>query len=503
MAESEVELKLAIAEQDIWRLQRLPLLNAATRKKFPGSNLRNIYYDTPDLRLKAQGIALRLREKHGKWLQTIKMQGRVTAGLHQRPEWETETAANTFDFNLVPDHEVRELLSDPSIHTQLRPVFVTEFKRFDRLLELADGSQCTFSLDRGSIAAADKTSPIREIELELISGNPAALFTFARALLEHIPVRLEQDSKAARGFALLSNAVLTPTKATPIGLNKRMTVTQGFIEIASACLDQLTANEAGVALGHDQEFVHQMRVATRRLRTAVKLFEAHIKSEQLAAIDTELKWLGSELGATRDYDVFLSETLPPICAAYPNHAELTQLRIDTEALQQRALTASRATIQSTRYQQLLMAAGAELLNLSRSPDVKATTKQSESMLDFAQAKLSKLHRRIKQHAKHLVSLGAEERHGVRILGKRLRYAGEFFTSLFPSKHAKPYLRHLANLQTVLGALNDGATATTILSQLHNPAGSALVQAWLLGAQQAYLAQLEQSSKNFLEQQTFW
>ncbi|MEO6025144.1 MAG: CHAD domain-containing protein [Burkholderiales bacterium] len=503
MSEREVELKLAIAEQDIWRLQRLPLLSAATRKKFPGSTLKSIYYDTPDLRLKAHGIALRLRENHGKWLQTIKTEGRITAGLHERPEWETETAANTFDFNLVPDHEVRKLLSDSSIHTQLRPVFLTEFKRFDRLLELADGTQCTFSLDRGSISAADKTSPIREIELELISGNPAALFSFARALLEHIPVRLEQDSKAARGFALVSNAVLRPTKATPIALNKRMTVTQGFIEIASACLDQLTANEAGVELGQDPEFVHQMRVATRRLRTAVRLFDQHIGSEQLAAIDTELKWLGSQLGVTRDYDVFLSETLPPICATYPNHTELAQLRIDMEALRQQAQTASCAAIQSRRYQQLLMATGAELVNLSQSPNANATTKHTESILDFAQVKLGKQHQRIKQCAKHLVSLGAEQRHGVRILGKRLRYAGEFYTSLFPAKHAKPYLHHLANLQSVLGALNDGATAMTILSQMHKPAGSALAQAWVQGAQQAYLAQLDPISESFFEQRTFW
>ena len=96
---SEIELKLAIAEKDVWRLLRLPLLVTVTQKKPPSQRLINTYYDTADYRLRELGIAIRLRQVGGKWLQTIKTEGRVIAGLHERPEWETPTTVNTFDFS--------------------------------------------------------------------------------------------------------------------------------------------------------------------------------------------------------------------------------------------------------------------------------------------------------------------------------------------------------------------------------------------------------------------
>ena len=103
---NEVELKLLIAERDIWRLLRLPMVNAVTLKKFPSQLLRNTYYDTADHRLRDRGIAVRLRQAGSKWLQTVKTEGRVIAGLHERPEWEHETTENTLDFSRLPDAEL-------------------------------------------------------------------------------------------------------------------------------------------------------------------------------------------------------------------------------------------------------------------------------------------------------------------------------------------------------------------------------------------------------------
>ena len=111
-----------------------------------------------------------------------------------------------------------------------------------------------------------------------------------------------------------------------------------------------------------------------------------------------------------------------------------------------------------------------------------------------------------RRAQHLLELSPEERHRVRIIGKRLRYAAEFFSSLFPAKRSKPYIQELANLQGILGVLNDAATTRTILSQVLDENGNealAIMQAWVLGEGHGHLAHLPQAHNRFLRQPTFW
>ena len=321
---NEIELKLKIAERDVWRLLRLPLLNSVTLKKFSSQRLINTYYDTADYRLRDHGIAVRLRQVGGKWLQTIKTEGRVIAGLHERPEWESETPANTLDFSELEDEKLKSLLEKILAGAALQPAFTTDFTRLSRVLQLGDGTQCEFSLDRGKIVSSGNETPISELELEIIVGEPAALFDFVRALLQHVPLALALQSKAVRGFALGASAM--PVKAKQPALDKHMSAQQGFVAIATTCMQHLAANEAGCAAGEDSEYLHQLRVAIRRLRTAIRLFTDHLDAAKMLPIVEELRWLGGQLGTTRDLDVFLEETLPPVIAAWPNHAGLARLR---------------------------------------------------------------------------------------------------------------------------------------------------------------------------------
>ena len=112
----------------------------------------------------------------------MKTEGKITGGLHERPEWESETAEDTFDFAAIPDPAVREFFADEKIRETLRPVFVTEFTRTSSLLEFAGGDVVELSLDQGEICAEEKRLPISEVELELKAGNPARLFDLALQL---------------------------------------------------------------------------------------------------------------------------------------------------------------------------------------------------------------------------------------------------------------------------------------------------------------------------------
>ena len=501
---NEIELKLKIAERDVWRLLRLPLLNSVTLKKFSSQRLINTYYDTADYRLRDHGIAVRLRQVGGKWLQTIKTEGRVIAGLHERPEWESETPANTLDFSELEDEKLKSLLEKILDGAALQPAFTTDFTRLSRVLQLGDGTQCEFSLDRGKIVAGSNATPISELELEIIVGEPAALFDFVRALLQHVPVALAHESKAARGFALGASA--KPVKTKQPALDKHMTAQQGFVAIATTCMQHLTANEAGCAAGEDSEYLHQLRVAIRRLRTAIRLFTDHLDAAKMTPIVEELRWLGGQLGTTRDLDVFLEETLPPVIATWPNHAGLARIREGIALRRNAANAASCAALRSARYQRLLLDIGAWLVAMSRQTADSTDGNRTIRLVEFARAALTRHRKQLIRRAEHLLELSPEERHRVRISGKRLRYAAEFFSPLFAAKRSKPYIQELANLQNILGVLNDAATTKTILSQVadeNNSEALAIMQAWVLGVAQGHLAHLPQAHSRFLRQQTFW
>ena len=200
----EIELKLLINPQHIPRLWRHPLLAAHTREKLSTQQLLSIYYDTPDLVLHRNKIAVRLRRVGKRWIQTVKMEGRVAAGLHERPEWEQETTENTLDFQALPDTQLREFFAHERLRQSLSPIFITKFSRAGRILEWPNGDVVEFALDRGEIQAGERRAPICEVELELKSGASARLFLIAAALQQALPLQPENVSKAERGYQLAS-----------------------------------------------------------------------------------------------------------------------------------------------------------------------------------------------------------------------------------------------------------------------------------------------------------
>ena len=149
-------------------------------------------------------IAVRLRRIGRNWLQTVKTEGKVEAGLHQRSEWEWRMAKNTLDFQPLPDVQLREFFANEKLRQSLRPVFTTEFFRTRRLLAWPNGDVVEFVLDRGEIRAEGRSAPICEIELELKSGAPERLFAIVSALQQTVPLQPENISKAERGYQLVA-----------------------------------------------------------------------------------------------------------------------------------------------------------------------------------------------------------------------------------------------------------------------------------------------------------
>jgi triphosphatase len=302
----EVELKLLISPQDIQSFKKHALLKKYAQSAPVKQEQFDIYFDTTDLDLRESDAGLRVRQTGKVWTQTLKAGGNVAGGLHQRHEWETILLGPEPDlYALRKIIDVcgawDKLIASPKIARQLKPIFTTNVHRTIWQLQLPEGDEIECVLDEGEINNADRRNPVSEIELELKSGNALHLFDFALELLKKVPMRIGNQSKAERGYALNMQEKPLAVKAKSLALSKKMTIERAFEAIVENCLRQIQANESGVAHSHDVDSLHQMRIGLRRLRSVLGLFREVIALPE--ALQQELDWLSDEISAARDWDV--------------------------------------------------------------------------------------------------------------------------------------------------------------------------------------------------------
>lgn len=196
----EQEIKLSIAGIQPPDLDALPWLTALVTSR-ASSHLRTDYFDTADLALQQMGLALRLREMDGQWLQTVKSQGKVDNGLHQREEWEHPLPNASFDLALLHQTPLVAFAEDTGRWQQLRCLFTTEFNR--QIYRLLEGeTEIELAYDSGEVRSEGLTAPIHEIELELRHGDLAVLNAVAEKLKNALGLDYNSQSKAALGYQL-------------------------------------------------------------------------------------------------------------------------------------------------------------------------------------------------------------------------------------------------------------------------------------------------------------
>ena len=204
------------------------------------------------------------------------------------------------------------------------------------------------------------------------------------------------------------------------------------------------------------EPVHQMRVAVRRLRSAIKVFGRAVSSPAVDAADAGLKALAAKLAPTRDWDVFATETATSVAAAFPTEPRLKRLLAAVERRRRACHSELREFLASVEFRRL----GIELACLAGVQDWPAIVDelgQAELVValdDFAARVLDKRLKRLTQIDDELASLEPSALHAIRLRAKRLRYAAEIFAPLYPGKPTPRFIRRLGRLQDRLGTLND-------------------------------------------------
>jgi CHAD domain-containing protein len=220
---------------------------------------------------------------------------------------------------------------------------------------------------------------------------------------------------------------------------------------------KMAANAAGTRGDLDPEFLHDLRVATRRARAALRLCRGLIPARPARTLQRDLSWIGRLLGEVRDLDVFLarlSAHLPRAQAAGAAAGRLLGRLLERRAAARDRLVAA---LDDPRFSVLV--AALEAVPLSRSRALRAPARVAGGQWTAAAAK-----RIQKVGERPAADLTATELHGLRIRFKRLRYACEFFAEAF-GEDVQATIRTLVSFQDTLGRHQDAVVARASLERL--------------------------------------
>ena len=463
--------------------------------------VESIYYDTADRRLRAARAALRLRRDGRRWLVTFKCEQLPGSGLAQRSEWEVPTSRNQLALGALPLAEIRKAahVDLQRLERRLVPLFVTSFVRHSADVCLPPGTAVAVSLDAGEIVAGRRRALIEELELELREGNLGAMLTFAEGLVEPLALQLEPLSKAERGYRLAARERRSPVKGRWPSLDRSETAEIAMLAVLHACLAQVEGNVFGFLHATDPEYLHQLRVGLRRMRSALRSFEGVGERKAIRALSTRLRGLMPELGMARDWDVFFAQIAEAQDGAEPQLAGLVRrARARRSAARKRA----RAMAGSAHFQLTLLGA----LRWMHEAPWRVGPDQAPRLVRYTARVLGRLEHKLSREGERIEWGNAVQRHRLRIRVKRLRYAYEPFVELFGKDRARRYLDRLEALQDVLGELNDVAVGRRLLSEIgdgRQAPEKVFMHGWFAGREVELLQRLGQTWRAWRKAKRPW
>ncbi|MFF8602586.1 CHAD domain-containing protein [Streptomyces sp. NPDC015232] len=456
-----------------------------------------VYYDTPDLRLAADGLTLRRRTGGSDAGWHVKFP--VTAGVRD------EIRAPLSD--TLPG-ELAGLLRSRVRHAEVVPVVRLRSARDVRRLLAADGSALAeLSVDtvRAERLPDGPTADWTEIEVELADGidDPALLDAVEQCLRTADVHPSTAPSKLARALAetgTAPDAGTAPEAATGADAADRARPAKPGTAGAAVLAYVREQHEAIVALDPAvrrdlPDAVHRMRVACRRMRSAFKTYRRVLDREVTDPVGEELKWLAGELGVARDQEVLDARLrarvadLPPDLTLGPVTA---RLRRRDAALARSARRRALDALDSERCLALLDTLHALLAD----PPLRADARRAAPKV-LARA-VRKDHERLARRIEHALALApGEERdralHEARKAAKRARYAADAARPAL-GKPAKKLAKRVKAVQSLLGEHQDAVVARAALREIaiqaHAAGESAFTWGLLHGREEAAAAAAE-------------
>lgn len=443
----EIEIKLAATPAMLEALRSHPILTGAELT----DTLVTTYYDALGARLRRGGAALRMRDSGKGREQTLKLASPGAASVRRR-EWNVAAAGEQPDLSGFPvraQATLARLLDGASLET----VAINRIERTTRRLH-SGGSAIEIALDVGKIEAGGREAAICELEIELIEGRLADAIAVALDLPLGPELWWSISSKAERSHLLAYDLPPAAIHACPVKLSPGMDAAKGFQVIAWNCLGQLLGNyPLAVASGYP-EAIHQCRVAIRRLRAACSVFRNIVDDDEAPVLRAELKAVAMGLGPARDLHVLLGHAA---LAARAGDRDADELLAHLGVRRDAATHSAQVLLASGAFQRLLFqfAGWIEGGNWLKQ---KGETGGDQPLVPFASRALARRRRKMRRLNDPLSDLSDAARHQLRIEAKKLRYASEFFASLYPGRkpasQRRAFVKALGRLQDSLGELND-------------------------------------------------
>lgn len=440
----------------------LPDPGTALTESTASYRLRATYFDTADLRLATAGLTLRRRT------------GGADDGWHLKVPAGTDARS---EVRLPPGRAVRtvpaalrSLVWAVTRGAPLRPVAELETEREARrlvgasgrvLLELADdrvtGRRMLPTDGSGDAVLAPETW--REVEVELVDAGTGMLDAVERVLagagLRPVPGASKVGRVLGHPAPPRRPAV---TASSPAG--------DVVVAYAGDLVATIVAQDLAVRLGAP-DAVHQMRVATRRLRSALRTFEPLLQARETRPLRGELRWLAGELGAARDAEVLQARVRAAVDAEHAGEAVVAAdpavavLGRDRDEAYRRVL----AVLDGDRYRGLLRDLHALV---AEPPLTAAASRRARKVLPALVAGRDARVRRLVRRARSAPPGARREGllHEARKAAKNARYAGEAVRPAL-GRDAKRYARAMEAVQEVLGEHQDSVVTR---ARLHDLAG---------------------------------
>ncbi len=461
-----LEREIKLDAPPSFRLEHVSGLGGGYRlSKIETATFDSRYYDTADFRLTRAGCSLRYRTGRG-W--TLKLPHLSEQGEMARMELASDAGPRTLPPALVD-------LTTAFVRTRrLRPVATLRTIRRTLNVRGAGGTELAEIAEDDVTLLSREAEPIkfREIEVELREQAPPALLVdLARRLQAVGAGGFIRESKIQR--ALGGSAALVPElRVPPISLHSGVgNVVRAEIATHVA---ELQTNDAAIRLGYGPEPLHIARVATRRLRSALRTFRPVLDEAWARRLSDDLAWLGRCLGSARDADV-LVQRLRESAAQLDDDYGAQRARFIAalhEGLDPKYRSVRRA-LRSPRYARLLD----RLISAASEPKIVEDSAQPARLL--LPRMIRKPWRRMCKAAKRADTRSPDAKlHELRIRVRRCRYTVETGLHVLGAP-AEKLASRLSRLQPALGEQHDAVVAQDYIKRVAAKARATRVGAALL------------------------
>jgi CHAD domain-containing protein len=468
----EVELKL-LADDGFSSVALLEALCAggATVSAPTTVRVHDVYLDTRSRSLARAGLSGRWRRKDGRGSLDVKPELLLPGLVLGRVEISTRLARGE-----DPGRALRALV-ERVLPLTLRGLPVPEVEvrsvREVYRVELPSGPAAAGSCEAELCIARAVASgpgvrtgvPFSEVELELLEGEVEPLLAVAERLATFPGLTPSKQSKHRRALELLDLPVFRPAPPSPT-FGPLTPTDLAARHLCGTQLAAVRAFEQGSRAGLDPEYVHKMRVATRRLRAGLRVFAPCFDRRTLERLSGGLGWLADALGEVRDLDVQLLQLPERRRRLGPDpQGGWEELRAVLAARRDEARTRLLRVLGSRRYSGLL-----ERSSTAFSLALPRRRSGHPGAARVVETAAAILERRVKQFVnaasdcRHSPTPGAL--HALRIRGKKLRYASEFFRPLFGDGFASGVAR-FADFQDTLGRFQDEVVLGELASTLRD------------------------------------